>query len=184
MFKVYFSHQVFLSTMSMMASSITLLSSVQDHKHLRKRRIISYLLTLVSPSPSMPAQTRLEPFDKLEMKHCHSAPGSSWLNLLCSKYSQLAEEIFPTSLILERQAPRSLMFCVTLKAIGQKVWVVTRDLEKPRVNSLMYLYASPGRTNQQHHPNNRGKAQSWESEAKIQQHTEVTYLEAGRKHSI
>lgn len=77
LFKAYFSHQVVLSTMSVIASSIILLSSVQDHvQDLGKRRIISYLLILVSPSPSMPAQIRLKSSYKLEMKHCHCAPGS------------------------------------------------------------------------------------------------------------
>lgn len=60
MFKVYFSHEVVLSTMSTVVSSIILLLSVQDHKHLGKGSTISYLLILVSPSPSMPAQTRLK----------------------------------------------------------------------------------------------------------------------------
>lgn len=54
----------------------------------------------------------------------------------------------------------------------------------------MYFYASPGRTNQQQYPKtNWGKAQSWQSEVvmgsiKIQQYTEVTYLEAGRTHNL
>lgn len=54
----------------------------------------------------------------------------------------------------------------------------------------MYLYASPGRTNQEQHPNTKwGEAQSRQPEVvmgsiKIQQYTEVTYLEAGRKHNI
>lgn len=64
-----------------------------------------------------------------------------------------------------------------------------RDLEKPRV-ILSCISASSGRTNQQQYPNtNWSKAQSWQSEVvtgsiKIQQYTEVTYLEAGRKHNI
>lgn len=64
-----------------------------------------------------------------------------------------------------------------------------RDLREAKHNSLTYLHASLDITNQQQYPNtNWGKAGSWESgvimgSIKIQQHTEATYLEAGRKQS-
>lgn len=132
--------------MSMMASSSILLSSVQDHKNLGKRRIISYLLILVSPSPSMPAQTRLQSSYKLETKHCHSAPGASWLNLLCLKYSQLAEKVFPS--ILERQAPRSLMLLCNTEGNRAGGLGCHERLGETKGNALMYLCASPSRTNQ------------------------------------
>lgn len=95
LFRVYFSHQVILFTMSMMASSIILLSSVLDHKHLGKGRIISYLLILVSPSPSMPDRTRLKSSYKLEMKLCHSAPASQLAESALFKAFPAGREYLP-----------------------------------------------------------------------------------------
>lgn len=81
--------------MSMMMSSITLLLSVLDHKHLGKGRIISYLLILVSPSPSMPDQTRLKSSYKLETKHCHSAPASQLAESALFKAFPAGRECLP-----------------------------------------------------------------------------------------
>lgn len=79
----------------MMASSVILLSFVLDHKHLGKGRIISYLLILVFPSPSMPDQTRLKSSYKLDMKHCHSALGSQLAESALFKLFPAGRESLP-----------------------------------------------------------------------------------------
>lgn len=123
------------------------------------------------------------------MKHCHSVPGSQLAESALLKLFPAGRRVFPRSLILERQAPRSLMLLCNIEGNRVESLGCHEGLRETKDKSLMHLYASPGRTNQQHYPNNWGKAQSWESEVimgsiKIQQHTEVTYLEAGRKCSI